>query len=201
MAYTLEGRLLEVCTCKAVCPCWVGEDPDNGSCDGTMAWHFKRGDIDGVDVSGLTFGMLAHIPGNVLAGQWRATAFIDDRASPEQQEALVAVFTGQRGGPVADMAALVGEVVSLERVPITFDVDKGRGHFRMGDAVEATLEPFAGATGAPTTLSDTVFSNIPGAPAYVGKAPMFRAKSAPLGISVDLRGHNSVQGDFRFATS
>ena len=23
MAYHLEGQLLEVCTCKALCPCWV----------------------------------------------------------------------------------------------------------------------------------------------------------------------------------
>src|SRR5690606_36169046 len=30
--YDIEGRLLEVCTCKAVCPCWVGEDPDGGTC-------------------------------------------------------------------------------------------------------------------------------------------------------------------------
>lgn len=199
MAYTLEGTMLEVCTCKAVCPCWVGEDPDNGSCDGTMAWHFRRGEIDGLDVSGLTFGLLAHIPGNALAGNWRATAFIDERASAQQQEAIVAVFTGQRGGPVADMAALVGEVVGLERVPVTFDVDKGRGHLRLGDAVEATLEPFAGPNGAPTTLTDAAFSNIPGSPAYVGKASQYRASCAPLGISVDLRGHNSVQGDFHFS--
>src|SRR5215471_16055767 len=30
MAYEVEGQLLEVCTCNILCPCWVGEDPDNG---------------------------------------------------------------------------------------------------------------------------------------------------------------------------
>ncbi|MCL4764582.1 MAG: DUF1326 domain-containing protein, partial [Burkholderiales bacterium] len=62
MAYKLEGRLLEVCTCKAVCPCWVGDDPDGGTCEGSLAWHVERGEVDGVDVGGLTFGMLTHIP-------------------------------------------------------------------------------------------------------------------------------------------
>ena len=33
MGYKLEGRVAEVCDCKAICPCWVGEDPDNGTCD------------------------------------------------------------------------------------------------------------------------------------------------------------------------
>ena len=26
MAYQLEGRLLEVCDCNVLCPCWIGED-------------------------------------------------------------------------------------------------------------------------------------------------------------------------------
>ena len=28
MAYSLDGQLLEVCTCKILRPCWVGEPPD-----------------------------------------------------------------------------------------------------------------------------------------------------------------------------
>ena len=28
MGYHLEGRLLEVCDCRVLCPCWIGEDPD-----------------------------------------------------------------------------------------------------------------------------------------------------------------------------
>jgi hypothetical protein len=27
MAYHLEGKLLEVCDCRVLCPCWIGEDP------------------------------------------------------------------------------------------------------------------------------------------------------------------------------
>ena len=144
MAYTLEGRLLEVCTCKAVCPCWVGDDPDGGTCDGTLAWHFERGEVDGVDVSGMTFGMLTHIPGNVLAGNWRAVAFVDERASPAQERAILSVFTGKQGGPVADLASLVGEVAGVERVPITFEVHEGEGHFKMGEERRGAPRPVQG---------------------------------------------------------
>ena len=52
MAYHLEGRLLEVCNCRVLCPCWIGEDPDYGTCDTIVAWHFDKGTIDGVDVVG-----------------------------------------------------------------------------------------------------------------------------------------------------
>ena len=66
MAYDIEGRLLEVCTCNVLCPCWVGEDPDGGTCDSALAWHVDSGSIDGVDVAGLTVALSVHIPGNVL---------------------------------------------------------------------------------------------------------------------------------------
>ncbi|MFQ6016806.1 MAG: DUF1326 domain-containing protein [Kiloniellaceae bacterium] len=198
MAYTLEGELLEVCTCKTLCPCWIGEDPDFGTCDGTMAWHVEKGKVDGVDVSGLTIAVLAHIPGNILEGNWRAIVFVDERATPEQEEALLNVYTGKLGGPVADLAQLIGEVVAVERAPITFEVEGGKGNLRLGSAVAAELEPFKGAGDKPTTLSDTVFTTIPGAPAYVSKAPMYKATAPALDIDVDLQGHNAVQGAFRF---
>ena len=62
MVYHLEGRLLEVCNCRVLCPCWIGEDPDFGTCDTIVAWHFDKGTIDGVDVSDRTIAMIAHIP-------------------------------------------------------------------------------------------------------------------------------------------
>ncbi|NMF88334.1 DUF1326 domain-containing protein [Aromatoleum petrolei] len=198
MAYRIEGRLLEVCTCKAICPCWIGDDPDGGTCDGTLAWHIDKGEVGGTDVSGLTFGMLAHIPGNVLKGNWRALAFVDERASPAQEEALLSVFTGKLGGPVADLAQLVGEVVGVERVGIEFDVKEGSGRLRIGNVVAADLECARGPGERPTVMSDTIFSTIPGSPAYIGRAPLYRAQSEPLGIKVELSGHNSVQGAFCF---
>lgn len=198
MAYTLEGKLLEVCNCKTLCPCWVGEDPDFGTCYGTLAWHFDKGNIDGVDVSGLTFAALCNIPGNVLQGNWKIIAYVDSKATEAQQEAIVSVYTGKKGGPVADLAQLVGEVVAVERVPMKFEVEEGKGRLRIGSVVEADLEPFKGAGDRPTTLTDTVFTTIPGSSAYVGKAPKYKAKAPELGINIDLQGHNAIQGTFRF---
>ena len=198
MAYNLEGSLLEVCTCRVLCPCWIGEDPDFGTCDGTFAWHIDKGEIEGVDVSGLTFGLVAHIPGNVLDGNWRGVVYMDERATPEQEEALLNLYTGKLGGPVADFAKLIGEVVAVERTAITFDVEGGKGSLRFGTNVAADLEPYVGATGEVTTLSDTVFSTIPGSSAYVSKAPMYKASSPALDRDIDLQGHNAIQGPFRF---
>jgi hypothetical protein len=202
MAYEIEGRLLEVCTCEVICPCWVGRDPDGGTCDAAVAWRVDQGTIEGVDVSGLTLVLSAHVPGNILTpGSWRVAVIVDDRASDEQQAALLKVFTGQAGGAIADLAGLIGEVVAVERAPITFTVEGGKGKLRVGSIAAADLEPLQGATGNPTVLQETVFSTIPGSPAYVSKASTFTRDGSAHGLpSVrDLRDHNAIQGHFKFA--
>jgi hypothetical protein len=93
---------------------------------------------------------------------------------------------------------LVGEVVSVEKVPITFTVQGGKGTIKLGNAGYAELEPYKNATGATTTLQDTVFSTVPGAPVFVGKAPSYRAKVDKLGIDLNLKGHNALQSTFVF---
>ncbi|MBI1773786.1 MAG: DUF1326 domain-containing protein [Proteobacteria bacterium] len=198
MAYQLEGRLLEVCNCRVLCPCWIGEDPDHGTCDTIVAWHFDKGSIEGVDVAGRTIAAIAHIPGNILKGNWRVAIHVDDGATPSQQEAILKVYTGKLGGPVADLVKLIGEVVSVERTPIQFDVQGGKGTIKIGEAAYAELEPFKGATGTNTTLTDTIFSTVPGAPVFVGKSPRYRSKNPKLGIDVNLTGHNALQSTFVF---
>ena len=199
MAYELEGRLLEVCTCDVLCPCWIGEDPDyNGTCQAIAAWHIDRGTIDSVDVSSLTLVALAHIPGNILKGNWRAVVVVDERATSSQMDAILAVWTGQKGGPVADLAKLIGEVVSVERLPVVFTVDGGRGRIQVGHLAEADMEPYIGPAGQPTTLVESVFSTIPGSPAFVSKASHYRSAVPSLGINLELSGHNAVQGTFHF---
>jgi hypothetical protein len=198
--YSIQGRLLEVCTCAAICPCWIGEDPDGGSCDSALAWYVDSGTVRGVDVSDRCVALSVFIPGNVLAGNWRAVVYVDDRCSQEQQDALLAVFTGALGGPIADLAALITDVVAVERAPMTFTVEQGQGILRVGDVVEAHLAPFQGATGKTTTLSETVFSTIPGSPAYPGKASVFRRDSSKLGRpDLDISGRNALQGMFTFS--
>ena len=201
MAYDIEGRLLEVCTCNVLCPCWVGEDPDGGTCDSLLAWHVDSGSIEGVDVAGLTLAASVHIPGNVLVpASWRAAIFVDEHATPQQEQALLKVFTGQLGGAVADFAGLIGEVIAVERAAITFTVEGGKGRLLIGDVADADVVPFRGATGEQTVLSGTVFSTIPGSPVYAAKSSSYTRDGRRHRLpDVAASGNNALQGHFRFA--
>jgi hypothetical protein len=198
MPYQLEGQILEVCDCKVLCPCWIGEDPDNGTCDSIVAYHVDSGTIEGVDVGGLTLVTMSHIPGNVLKGNMKSVIFIDDRATADQDAALRRAFGGQAGGPLADLATLQAEI-RWERAPVDFSVVEGHGTLKVGSVAEADMEPYRGPHGQVTTLNESIFSTIPGSPAYVAKASHYRrTTAAEFGIpDVLLSGQNAIQGTFR----
>ena len=122
-----------------------------------------------------------HIPGNVLVpASWKAAIFVDDGDAGAAGR-LLKVFTGQLGGAVADLAGLIGEVVSVERAPITFTVDGGKGRLTVGDVERRGPRPVLGATGEQTVLSGTVFSTIPGSPVYAAKSSYFTRKGGGTG--------------------
>ncbi len=196
--YVLDGTLLEACSCGGPCPCWVGDDPDGGRCDSVNAYHIDRGQVGGVDVSNLSFVQVNQIPGNVLAGNWRAIFYIDDKATPEQREAILNVFSGKLGGALAGVASLVGERVAVHYVPIEHRVEGGKGTLRVGEIVEAEMVPYTDANGRPTTIHDTVFSTIPGSPAYLAKASHHRVNIPEYDMIWEFSGRNAIQGDFHF---
>ena len=89
-------------------------------------------------------------------------------------------------------------MVSIERAPITFDVNEGRGTLTISNVSHAELEPYKGPDGSTTVLSNTIFSTVPGAPVFVGKATTYRSKHPALGHDFELHGHNALQSTFVF---
>jgi hypothetical protein len=195
--YQLEGSLLEVCSCNTLCPCWIGEDPDDGTCEAVIAYNITSGTIRGVDVSGLTLVGAALIPGNILEGNWRELIFVDDRASDEQMDAMVDCFTGKLGGPLGDLAQLVGELVGVERAKIEHSIVDGAGTLRVGDKIDASMQPYRGPDGSVTTLNNSIFSTVPGSPAYVAKADHQKVDIPEHGYEWELEDRNAVQSDWK----
>ena len=198
MAYSIEGDLLEVCTCNVLCPCWIGEDPDHGTCDASLFYRINEGNVDGVDMSGVVIGGTVHIPGNVLHGNWKRQLYVDDKASNEQTDAAIDLLMGRKGGPLAELAELIGEDLEPKRASITFDLAEGKGTLKIDGVLAAEMEPYRGPTGEVTTLNESIFTTIPGAPAFVSKAEYFKMKDAGVGVDVDIEKHNAIQGAFRF---
>ncbi len=196
--YELEGTLLEACSCKVLCPCWIGEDPDGGSCSAVNAYHFERGTIRGIDVSGLNCVRVVLIPGNVLTpNSWTQVLVVDDTASDEQSQAIVDMLEGRLGGPLADLAGLVRETLAIERAPISHEIRDGAGVLKVGEVISSTMRPFTGPDGRTTTLRDSLFSTVPGSPAYVAVAEPHEVNLPEYGMEWKFEHRNAIQSDWK----
>ena len=196
--YSLQGTLIEACSCNVNCPCWIGEDPDLGECFAIVAYGIESGRVGRQDVSGLNLVLVCHIPGNVLAGNWEIVALVDDRATEEQRQALLDAFTGKLGGPLGDLwQALIGEVKGVEVVPISHEVAGGSGVLRVPGLVETEMEPYRGPDGSVTTLQNSVFSTVPGSPAWIAKASLNRVDLPQYGMTWEYEGRNAIQSEWK----
>ena len=117
---------------------------------------------------------------------------------PEQKQAMLAMHTGKLGGPLADLASLIGEVVGVYDLPIDFNFAEGKGTIRIGDVVSAEMQPYTDAQGRPTKLVDSIFSTIPGSPAFLGKAMSYQVNLPKHDMKWEFNGRNAVLGMFRF---
>jgi hypothetical protein len=157
MAWSIEGRYFENCSCDAPCPCTaslaLGADRDR--CNAVLVFHVDSGEVEGVDVGGLTVAAVADTPKFMHEGNWRLGLLVDEAASDEQAEKLGAVFGGALGGPMEGLAPLIGENLGVERVPMQFSSDGGHHRLTLGDSgmIESQdLVPFGVETGEPARM-------------------------------------------------
>jgi len=200
MSWSITGRYFENCTCEVVCPCTaslsLGADYDR--CQVILVFHVDSGQVDGVDVGGLTIAAVADTPKVMTDGDWRLGLLVDDAASDEQAGKLGEVFSGALGGPMAGLAPLVGEMLGVERVPMTFESAGGQHHLRLGDLGEIALEdvvPFGIETGEPARLSG-VFHPA-GTDLAIGKAGA--SQLSVFGLAPDLAGKAGFSAAFAWS--
>lgn len=158
MAWKVSGSYFETCSCNVVCPCTaslaLGATLDR--CKVTLVFNVHNGDVEGVDVGGLTVAAIVDTPKVMTDGNWRMGVFIDAAASDQQAEKLGGVFSGALGGPMAALGPLVGESLGVQRAPIEVHEDGLRHSIRIGDAIDFEIEdvvPFGVETGQPAKLT------------------------------------------------
>jgi hypothetical protein len=157
MSWNLDGTYFESCTCDVVCPCTASFSlgATHDYCRVTLVFHVERGEVEGVDVGGLSVAAIADTPKVMSEGNWKLGVFIDAAASDQQAEKLGAVFSGALGGPMAALGPLVSENLGVQRESIEFRDDGLRHSVKIGDAVELEIEdvvPFGAQDGQPVKL-------------------------------------------------
>jgi hypothetical protein len=200
MAWQIEGTYFENCNCDMVCPCSTSgltAPADNDRCNVALVFHINTGNVNGVDVGGLNACLVVDTPALMGDGGWKVGVLMDAAASPEQAEALGALFGGQLGGPMAGLGPLIGEMLGMESREFSY-ADDGRQHrVRIGSAVEMSVEDFVSpldATGAGVKVSGLGF---PADTLAAGRA--ITSTVDVFGQSWDNAGKNSFSAPFAWS--
>jgi len=199
MAWQLDGTYFESCSCDEVCPCtWSAftAEATLDRCRALLAYHIESGDINGVDVGGLSFALFLDTPPVMSTGNWRVGVFLDDTASDAQAEQLGALLSGQLGGPPAMLGPFIGEMLGVEKTRIAFRDDGRTHHVAIGDAVDLGVEDFVAIEGQdPVQLTNVLHpSNT-----TLTVAPARAARLSTFGIDWGREGQSGFSAPFSWA--
>jgi hypothetical protein len=145
--WEIVGRELVNCTCEYGCNCQFNALPDKGHCHAVAGIQIDKGHHGSIRLDGLSIAAIFKWPGAIHEGNGEAIAFVDERASSEQRDALLKIMTGQDTAPFATMFAVYASTVTKMHDPvfitIDFDVDvEGRkGRLSIKNYVEMVGEP------------------------------------------------------------
>ena len=148
MAFSVEGKYFEACSCEVSCPCiWLGPATED-ACDVFFAWHITKGEKDGVDLAGLNAALAVHTLKQMTDGNWRVALYLDDKADAEPGSRRSAQSSpAQAGGHLANVVPLIAEVdgrgVGPDRVR---RVGRAVAPYKSGDVLTMRVEQIAGWT-------------------------------------------------------
>ena len=160
VAWSIKGELILNCNCTVFCPCVVSlgkHPPTEGYCQAWSGVRIDKGQYGDVDLSGLNVGLMMDIPGNMGRGNWKVAAFIDNKASDDAYDALVAIFSGAARGTTGLFKMLVGEFMGAQREDITFETEGNARRLTVGRKIQGEVVPVGGAGGNDMVITNTEY--------------------------------------------
>jgi hypothetical protein len=133
-------------------------EPSKGTCTFAMGFQIEKGKFGPTSLNGIGFIVLGFTPGPMVQGNWSVGLVIDDRATPEQRDAITAIASGSAGGPMAPLSGLIGKFVGVESAPVRFDSTGTKWSVTAGKLVDMAAQAAMGINPENTTplqLSNT----------------------------------------------
>lgn len=145
--WSIKGELILNCNCTVFCPCVVSlgkHPPTEGYCQAWVGVRVDEGHYDGESLSGLNIGLIMDIPGNMGRGNWKAAAYIDERASEAAYDGLVNIFSGKARGTTGLFAVMVSEFLGAERSPVSYETEGKTRRLIVGKKINGAVTPISG---------------------------------------------------------
>ena len=124
--WRLRGDWIKNCNCAFGCPCDFNARPTHGNCQGLLGMRIERGHFSSTTLDGLSFFVVVDFPGPLHEGNGTVQAIIDERATPEQRDALFQILSGKHaaeGTLFHIFSLIVSKMLDPIFAPIAFAFD------------------------------------------------------------------------------
>jgi hypothetical protein len=142
--WRIAGEEMNHCNCAWGCPCQFNALPTHGDCEGLIAFDIREDYYGGTRLDGVRFARIFRFPGPVHEGNGTRRLVIDERASPEQRAALLALDSGTQGYLLFEIFAAVCPNVlepAVARIELEVDRENRRATVRIPGIAEGHAEP------------------------------------------------------------
>jgi hypothetical protein len=144
--WRLEGEWIKNCSCAFGCPCDFNARPTQGYCEGLVGMRIVKGHYNKTKLDGLCFAVTVHFPGPLHEGNGEAQPILDQRASPEQRDALGAILSGENSAE-GTLFHIVSLIVTKMHDPVVapfewkFDKQGRMARLSVPGLLETDVEP------------------------------------------------------------
>lgn len=144
--WRIKGEYFESCNCDFLCPCATSfaAEPTKGSCTFAIVQRIDEGKYGDVSLNGLLFAVIGLTPEAMLKGNWSVGVVTDERAKPEQKDAIVAIASGKAGGPMSALAPLITKFLGVESKPMKFQMSGMSRSATVGNLIDQAIEGVPG---------------------------------------------------------
>jgi hypothetical protein len=142
--WRIAGQELGNCNCAWGCPCQFNALPTYGRCYGFTCVEIHEGHLDRTRLEGVRFAGLYGWPGAIHEGNGSRWLIIDERATPEQRNALETIESGEVGGIFFEVfSSMCPNRAETAFAPIELEIDREAGvaSARIPGIVDARTEP------------------------------------------------------------
>jgi hypothetical protein len=164
-----------------------------------VAWHIDKGSFGNVTLDGLNVSLAVQSPGHMLTTKWQAALYFDDKASEDQKNALMHIFTGQAGGHPATLVSFVGEVLGAKSVGMTYHADGKHRRMQIAEVVDVEIEAMSGPGDSDVTINGHPLAIAPGYAATVAKSK--KLKYHDYGLQWEISEKNGFFSPFAYQAS
>jgi hypothetical protein len=145
--WQIKGREFVNCNCAYGCPCQFNALPTYGDCYGLGVMQIDEGHFSEVKLDGLRTVVMMSWPGAIHEGNGTTQLIIDERADPDQREALLKILRGEETEPGATHWSVFNSTMTtrfdplFKPIELELDVSARTARATVADMIEMKGEP------------------------------------------------------------